>query len=393
MTLTVLFDLDDTLLATNMGDFLPAYFTGLGKALAGLGSEEQITQQIHFAVQQMAANRDPARFLKDIFSEHFYPPLGTSEDACRQKISAFYDHAFPKLAALVQVKPEARSIIQWCQSQDFNLAIATNPLFPETATRQRITWAGLDTSDFQFFSTYENFHFTKPNLCYYAEVIGRLGWPEGPIVMVGDDLQLDLLPADQMGLHTFWVDPGRKKIQRPHGALSDVTHYLASQEVQTANLQLPNNPEVLLAVLRATPAVMDSWLNSHRAHALHHSRKKGEWSVNEIFWHLADYEEQVYLPQWQQLIENPGKTLPHRDPSQWEYERGYAFRQPDDAFQQFLSRRMASLDLIVELFEQGLLDLSVHHTIFSKATVAELVGFAAKHDRLHLRQCYQSLNF
>ena len=391
MTLTVLFDLDDTLLNTNMGDFLPAYFQGLGQALAHLGSQQTITRQIRFAVDKMVCNRDPSRLLREIFAENFYPSLGTSETECAQRLSEFYAVDFPKLQSLVQAKPEAQQLINECRSQGFNLAIATNPLFPETATRQRIRWAGLDPNHLPFFSSYDNFHFTKPNLSYYAEVIGRLGWPEGPIIMVGDSVPLDLLPAEQMGLHTFWVALETDTSDRPHGSLTDLRPFLANLKESDPSQAISEAPEVLTAILRSTPAVMDSWLKTTATEALHRALSRSEWSANEIFWHLADFEARIYQPQWQQLLTDPDQVIPHIETSTWDQDRKYHTRHPEDAWQYFYQQRMASLKAIETLLQQGSFDRIVDHAVFSKTRISELVAFTAKHDRLHLRQCAEVL--
>ena len=392
MTLTVLFDLDNTLLNTNFGAFLPAYFVGLGQTLADYGSQQRIVDQIHYAVGKMTANQDPSKLLKQVFAENFYPPLGTSEEKCRERLADFYSDAYPKLASHVKVKPEAHSLVQWCKSQGFRLAITTNPLFPETATRQRIFWAGLDPDDFHFFSSYDTFHFTKPNLRYYAEAIGRLGWPEGPIVMVGDDLTLDVLPAGKMGAKSFWVVPGVVEPGKPQGTLTGVRAYLESLQRRFLKFTLLNDPEVLLAVLRSSPAVLDSWLKIYEQETLHHPPREGEWSANEVFWHLADFEEQIYLPQWRGLLKDPDQIIPHIETSHWDAVREYASRKADEACQRFMHLRLASLEAIESLYAQGLFERSVHHTVFSEARIGELVAFTAKHDWLHLQQCADTMN-
>ena len=390
MTLTILFDLDDTLLRTNTGEFLPAYFKGLGQALAHLGAQEEITDQIRFAVGKMVANQDPSKLLREIFSENFYPPLGTTETECQEILENFYDSEYPKLRSLVQPISEAETLITWCKSQQMRLAITTNPLFPETATRQRVRWAGLDPEDFLYISTYDNFHFTKPNLSYYAEAIGRLGWPEETIVMVGDNLTHDILPAEAMGLETFWIDPEVETTERPHGALSDLQGFLASQKTEN-KISLENDPEVLIAILRSTPAVLDTWLEMNEREALKQRPSKNEWGPNEIFWHLADFEERVYHPQWKQLLQNPDQIAPHIETSHWAEERDYKSRNPVEAYQKFLRYRQESLEMIESLLEKGFFEVSVHHTVFSEALISELVEFAARHDRLHIKQCADTL--
>jgi FMN phosphatase YigB (HAD superfamily) len=392
MSLTVLFDLDDTLLFTNMDKFLPAYFNALSKYLSHLAPKEKIIQQIQFAVRKMAANQNPAKLLKQIFSDNFYKPLGTTEADCREALNSFYEKEFAKLQSVTQQKPAASELVHWCQENNMTLAIATNPLFPETATRQRIEWAGLNPGDFFFFSTYNDFHFTKPNLTYYAETLGRLGWPDEPTVMIGDHLSFDLLPMEKMGFDTYWIDPETEEANRPQGTLAEVMPWLKQVMVKN-NPDLANDPEVLLAILRSTPAVIDTWLKQQPENFIHNKPSKQEWSILEVIWHMADMEREVYQPQWEQLLSDPTTGITPVNTSTWAESRKYQDREPEEALFIFLESRCASLALIKTLWEKGLFEISVQHSIFSEATVSELVSFSAKHDRLHLHQCTNCRNF
>lgn len=392
MPLTVLFDLDDTLLHTNTHAFLPEYFKALGKAFSHLASTEKLTRQIHFAVGQMIENQDPGRLLEDIFALNFYTPLGTNQADCQSIIDTFYKEEYPKLQSLTQPKPETPELIDWCQSQGMRLAIATNPLFPQAATRQRVEWAGLDPQDFGFYSTFDDFHFTKPNLTYYAECMGRLGWPEAPAMMIGDNLTHDILPIEKMGFKTYWIDPEVDETDRPHGSLAAIKPLLEDLIDSEATLSR-KDPVVQTAILRSSPAVLDTWIKQVPGEVLHRKPSEHEWNLTEIFWHMADYEKEVHQPQWEQLLSNPSSTITTVNTSAWEEERTYQTTDPKSAFAAFLEARMDSLAMIKALWEKGLFEIKVPHIVFNETTVNELVAFSAKHDRLHLRQCFNLLNF
>lgn len=391
MSLTVLFDLDDTLLHTNTHVFLPEYFKALGKAFSHLAPPEKLTQQIHHAVGLMVANQDPGRLLSEIFAENFYAPLGTNQTDCQGIIDTFYRDEYPKLQSLTQAKPETPGLIDWCQSQDMRVAIATNPLFPQAATRQRVEWAGLNPEDFVFYSTFDDFHFTKPNPTYYAESLGRLGWPEMPAVMIGDNLTHDLLPMEKMGYKTYWIDPEVDKTDRPHGSLAAIKPLLEDLKDKKDPLRT-KDPEVQMAILRSSPAVLDTWLRQVPDNVLHRKPTKHEWSINEVFWHLADIEKEVYQPQWEQLLSNPSSPITAVNTSNWAEGRAYQTRDTETAFATFLKTRKNSLAMIETLWDKGLFEITVPHTVFNETTVNELVAFSAKHDRLHLRQCFNLLN-
>ena len=259
MNLTILSDLDDTLISTNMDQFFPNYFIGLGNALKDLGSNKSIQKQVFYAVTQMESNQDPGKLLSEIFAENFYAPLGTTEEAHKENILAFYREEYPKLRSLTTFRPEAPKLIDWCQQQNHQFAILTNPVFPQVATNERVAWAGLDPADFPFITTFEHFHFTKPNMAYYAECLGRLGWPEGKIVMIGDDPMRDIEPMQSLGFPTFQIHKEKNGYKGNEGTIADVKGWLEALQSQPDS-EIQFSPEANLAIMRSTPAVMDYWL-------------------------------------------------------------------------------------------------------------------------------------
>ena len=81
------------------------------------------------------------------------------------------------------------ALIETAFEKGYRVAIATNPIFPQVATYERLRWAGVAPEKYplEIISTYENFHFGKPHLAYYLELIAQIGWPDGGFVMVGDN--------------------------------------------------------------------------------------------------------------------------------------------------------------------------------------------------------------
>ncbi|MGC8857139.1 MAG: HAD family hydrolase, partial [Anaerolineae bacterium] len=208
MSLTLLLDLDDTLLDTNMEAFVPAYFQALASHLSSLVSPEAMLPALMAGTRQMMVSEDPARTLQQVFDAEFFPRLGIERQALKDAIEDFYDQVFPTLGTLTRPRPEAVELVEWAFSRGYRVAIATDPFFPLKATQHRLRFAGLPPEKYPFalVSAYETFHFTKSHAAYFAEVLGRLGWPEGPVLMVGNDAERDLAPASRLGLATFWVN-------------------------------------------------------------------------------------------------------------------------------------------------------------------------------------------
>ncbi len=150
MTLTLLLDLDDTLLSSNMDNFIPVYFQALGKAMADNVDPQLLLKHLMIGTQAMIAHDSPDETLEEVFSQNFYPYLEKGRDALDPKIVSFYEEIFPTLSYLTKPRPEAVTFVQWAVERGYRIAIATNPLFPRAAIMNRLRWAGLEPDDYPF---------------------------------------------------------------------------------------------------------------------------------------------------------------------------------------------------------------------------------------------------
>ncbi|HSA99000.1 MAG TPA: HAD family hydrolase, partial [Anaerolineales bacterium] len=294
MSLTLLLDLDDTLLDTNLETFMPAYFQALARHLASHAAPEVMLRALLAGVNLMNESEDPTRTLEEIFDADFYAKLGFSKHDLIHIIEEFYDNVFPQLAQHTRQRPEAVPFVEWAFGRGYRIAIATDPLFPRKATYHRLRWAGFEPDRFDLVSTFEHFHFTKTHPAYYAEVLGRLGWPEGPVLMVGNDIARDLAPAHRLGLKTFLVDgesasnPG---FEAGRGKLADLRLWLESVNVSTLEPSFTSR-EAVLAIMVSTPAVLRSLSSSLTEQDWKHEPTRHDWAMNEIICHLRDTERE-----------------------------------------------------------------------------------------------------
>ncbi|HKI54765.1 MAG TPA: HAD hydrolase-like protein, partial [Anaerolineales bacterium] len=260
MTYTLLFDLDDTLLDTNIESFVPAYFQALSTHLEPYVPSNVMLPALISAMNLMMESEDLSRTLKEVFDEDFYEKIGVPAPDLEEIIEDFYDNEFPKLRATTDTRPDAVTLIEWAVSQGCRIAIATDPLFPRKATYHRLRWAGFEPEQFELISSFENFHFSKTHTAYYAEMLGQLGWPDGPALMIGNDLQRDILTADKFGLKTYLINGKSASSSGPEagrGKLSDFRLWLESQNPSGLEPSF-KSPEATIAILSSTPAVMDS---------------------------------------------------------------------------------------------------------------------------------------
>jgi HAD superfamily hydrolase (TIGR01549 family) len=389
---SLLIDLDDTLLDTNMGEFLPAYFDRLASHLSDLAPRERLIACLLQAVQAMNGNLDPTRTLKSAFDELFYPALGVTEADVHQRVVAFYEKEFPTLRQLTRSKDEAPDFIRAAREAEYELVLATNPLFPRSAITQRLDWAGVPAkaSDFDLVTSYENAHFTKPNPEYYAEILGKLGRPCAEAVMIGDNQEADLAPAVLLGMQAFHVTQTPNG-GFPGGSLSAATTWLRQDDAADAYQESgPATPRQVLARLRGYLAALLGLTDGIPQDEWNKRASTSEWSPVEIVCHLRDVELEVNHVRIEQILEQPSPFLSAADPDQWAGPRRYLDQNPQQALGRFVEARVETISRLAALDEEAW-RLPARHALFGPTTLTELVSLAADHDLVHLDQLHDAL--
>jgi FMN phosphatase YigB (HAD superfamily) len=203
----ILFDLDDTLLGNTMETFVLAYFQALTRHVAHLVAPERLIAELMSATNAMQANDGAGPTNEEAFAAAFYPALGYEQDELEPIFDQFYAQEFPKLKSLTQPRPEAPALVKWAFEQGLQVVIATNPLFPRTAIEQRLAWAGVPASEFNYalITSYEEMHATKAHPAYYREILTRINRQPGECLMVGDDRERDIAPAISTGIPAYWI--------------------------------------------------------------------------------------------------------------------------------------------------------------------------------------------
>jgi FMN phosphatase YigB (HAD superfamily) len=397
VTLTLLFDLDNTLLGNNMDMFLPLYLQALSAHMASYAEPRRLVKTLMGASDQMIANLRPDCTLEEVFDDGFYPPLGIEKDQVRVILDTFYAEEFPKLRSITQVRPEAVDLVKTVLSRGYQVAIATNPLFPLTAVKQRLSWAGLPPEEipFSIIPSFHAFHFAKPNPAYFAELMTKLAWPEGPVIMVGDDFNLDITPARQAGLATFWVTPQgfslpeNQPLPNGHGTLTELLPWLGSTDPDSL---LPDfsSLSAIIATLRATPALLHSLNGDLTREAWVRRPAAGEWSVIEILCHLTDMDAEVNLPRLRKVLQESNPFVAGMDTDAWADARQYIQRDSLQSFQNFVTARL-ELIAFLESLSQDDWQRQARHAIFGPTCLHEMAIFAAGHDRLHVQQIHQTI--
>ena len=202
MIKAILFDLDGTLLPLDMDLFIKAYFKGLAVKIAPHGyNPDDVVPAVYAGVAAMTKN-DGTKTNEQAFWDRFAELLG---EGIRKHVSTFdefYRTEFQKVKDVCGFSEKSKKIVEKCKEKGFRVILATSPLFPQIGTESRIRWAGLEPKDFEFFTTYEDYHFCKPNRGYYGEVLERAGLKPEECLMVGNDVGEDMI-AEELGMKVF----------------------------------------------------------------------------------------------------------------------------------------------------------------------------------------------
>ncbi len=397
MTLTLLLDLDDTLLDSNMNDFIPVYFHTLGKEMQDYIEPDKMLKYLMLGTGAMIANDSPRQTLEKRFSNEFYPKFDAGRDTLDPLIARFYEEVFPSLAYLTKARPEAVGFVEWAFSEGHRVAVSTNPLFPRAAIYHRLRWAGLapDKYPFEVVSSFEHFHFSKPNPAYFGEVLGRMGWPEGPVLIVGDDPERDLRAAQELGVAAYWIAdddailPEGVNPPLGRGKIGELQGWIESQDekIFTPSYQAKTT---IVATAKAIPAALKGLLSDLPASTWTESPHPEEWSIVEVVSHLRDVEREVNLPRIQTFLYEENPFITADDTDMWVSERGYAKENGEDALRGFVNARLETLEALKELSDEDW-QRAGRHAIFGPVTLQEQLGFVVEHDRVHLRQIYKLL--
>jgi HAD superfamily hydrolase (TIGR01549 family) len=203
MLTTILFDLDGTLLPLEEKSFLDLYFGLLAKYFSPFGLEQKaLTKAIWKGTEAMYINTG-SQTNEQVFWDAFESIIDFNAIP-RREFERFYEEEFDQVKASSWVNPLSRKTLDLLKEKGYQVALATNPIFPAIATKKRIGWAGLRVDDFLVVTTFENSHGTKPSKAYYQEVLNQIGKSPSECLMVGNDATEDIA-AEKAGIPVYLI--------------------------------------------------------------------------------------------------------------------------------------------------------------------------------------------
>ncbi len=228
---TVLFDLDGTLLPIELEEFLNRYFRSLTTNLGDLFEAEHLVKAIMKATDNMLKNNGK-QLNSEVFRDSFFKLVkADNEEEVMARFDQFYEEKFPLLKEGIPIDEKPARLINYLKEKGYQLIIATNPVFPLKAIRERLKWSNLNPDDFVLITGYENMHYCKPNIGYYQEILKKCSLSTKQCFMVGNDTLEDMV-AGKLGITTLLVtdylrNHGSDKDYQPDwkGSLKELIEY------------------------------------------------------------------------------------------------------------------------------------------------------------------------
>lgn len=382
MIKAVLLDLDNTLLHNPDREWVAAFRQQWDKHFDTCNDIENASSALRNAIGRL--NGEPASYHTNaaIILDALAVELPLTSQQLSAAFDRFYDHNYKSLRFITSPIVKAAELVETLLDQNLLVAIATNPLFPEAATCERIEWAGLGEyiTAFAFITSSENMHFAKPNPAYYAETVARVGVEPDETLLIGDSKRNDIDPAGAIGIHTWQVNgsdglrPIYKRIRKP-GWEQDF-------------LPQPLRPSALLPQFSGNIAALYGLLAEVKPHQWRQRPDPDEWSIMQILCHLWLSEGRVHRARLRTILRHddpfiaapppPGPDIPPC------HEDGF------EVLNCFKQEREKTIDLLSSL-KPSQWRRPARHSIFGLTNLLEMAYFTAQHDRLHITQLCQTL--
>ena len=199
--------------------------------MAGLGYDSKLVIKGIWSGTYAMLKNNGERTNQEVFWETF-ATFGLGEvETVKQQVDSFYTNEFKQVRKVLRGERNLRETIDGLKEKGYALTLATSPIFPLVAIKERLSWIGLTLEDFGVVTSYENCHFCKPQLGYYQEVLNRAGFSARESLMVGNDITDDM-PAGDLGIQTYLVTDIPEHEQEgdrqrySHGTFNGVTQFL-----------------------------------------------------------------------------------------------------------------------------------------------------------------------
>ena len=231
----VLFDLDGTLLPMDLKTCQLTSGRLFCEKMAAHGYDpEKLGEAQWTGIHAMCAN-DGSKTNEAAYFERMLEIYGPELEKDIPLFYEYYENEFDKVKEVCGFNPKSGPAVQKVKDMGYRLVMATNAWFTRAGIEARLRWAGVDSGVFEFMTLMENSHFCKPTLGYYKEILQKLNLPAEECLMVGNDVQEDMVAAE-LGMQVFLMTDdlinrdGRDVSHIPQGGFEELFEYLQTMK-------------------------------------------------------------------------------------------------------------------------------------------------------------------
>ena len=392
MIKAVLLDLDNTLLRNPDAVFAPQYLTLAEAFFADYWKMDGLSQALLKIVRHTAGVRDMQMTNTELATAIINETTGKTPSEIEDGFSRFYVTTYPQLRTCTEAFEIAPVLVKSLQQQGVAVVIATNPIYPAEAIRQRLGWAGISDNfkDYALVTHADNMHFVKPDPAFYAEIVARVGIEPDEAIMAGDSLRNDVHPALKVGLHAYHINDETGTSNTMTGTLEQFYRLVQEPDWLDSFPADPLKPAMIEPELRGNVGALFGMLQDAKPHFWTQHPDPEEWSPIQVICHLLESEGSVQRPRLERIRaeDNPFIAAPKQPPGPKE-----AVVCEDDgwvAARRFAEERVKTIQWLRELRPEEW-SRPARHSIFGPTSLLEMAHFTAQHDRLHLNQLCRTL--
>ena len=205
MIKAILFDLDGTLLPNDEALFAKLYFKAFATKIAPYGIEPNLFIESMQHAAKMMINNDGSKTNEEVFINAFLAKSSKDLSELMDVINDFYNNEYKESFPALSKDPISKEILEYCKEKGYKVILASNPLFPRIAYLNRAIYNDIREEDFTEITSYDLYHYCKPNPKYYQEILERNNLKPEEAIYFGNEPELDIKPASSIGIKSYLV--------------------------------------------------------------------------------------------------------------------------------------------------------------------------------------------
>lgn len=201
---TLLFDLDGTLVRMKKRGLQLRLMARAVKHFSPLIRPWRFSRAFWDAIQRQQEH-GTERTNYDVFLDVLGRYARGSRADLDARVESFVERYMPSVGDRFGPIEGARETLDLAHELGYRLVLATNPVFPLSAVKMRMRWAGVEDAPWERITSSQSMSRCKPHASYYRELLAQLEVEGSECLMVGNDPQKDL-PAKDLGCLTYLLD-------------------------------------------------------------------------------------------------------------------------------------------------------------------------------------------